>query len=120
MFGSYDRNYLAPEYLDTDDNNFNLLQSFFSDNNKFITNGFDIKSINYLKPIDMFSKFMELGIWLRKYSSWLGFIYYLDIINICKSEYSWVGKAGLCHGLLLDDTKKEEVKAKFDILSDLI
>ncbi len=121
LFGDTDAYCLSPEYFETSPSEINFLENFLVDNGKFITNGFDVSTINRLDPITMFSRFIELGKWLRNNYTLRGFKYYLDVINRCDKEYCWVGNAALCHGISFEDQNKykENLDYKINKISEL-
>jgi len=119
LFGDTNGNYLSPEYLETSPSEFDFLQKFLIDDNKLITNGFDVNTLYQLDPMTMFTKFIELGEWLRKNYTLNGFNYYLDVIGGCEKDYSWIGKAALCHGIFFDKNR-DKIEKKYRLIEPFL
>lgn len=118
LFGKYNCNLLTPQYFQTKNRDFYKLDDFLKSNADLYTNGVNLNSINYKDPVSLFRIFMELGVCLRNNNSLKGLEYYLGLINKSSNNYSWVGKAGLCNGVLLEDVS--DIENKIDTISMLL
>jgi glycosyltransferase involved in cell wall biosynthesis len=98
---------------------FDFLERFLASTGGYNINKFGVLPFFIFDPKKAFKKYYKLGVNLRRTYASQAFKYCMDILDKSHDDYfSWIAKAGLCHGLFVEDYCEDRFERGYDMLND--
>lgn len=117
IFMEQEKDLLNP-YSKNDD--FDFLERFLTSSGSYDIGRLETLPFDVFNSKNAFTNYYKLGADLRRADAFPAFKRCMDALNESRDVFSWVAKAGLCHGLFSSDYSEDRAEKEYAAFDDLL